>query len=58
MDKKKRYVAPMAIVVAMESTFILAASEGTDKYKINGKSDTETQLEYGGEGGGSLYDPD
>lgn len=54
MDKKKRYVAPMA----MESTFILAASEGTDKYKINGKSDTETQLEYGGEGGGSLYDPD
>lgn len=58
MNRKKKYAAPAVKVVAMDSTAMLEGSGRYDRYKVTGKSDSEYQLEYGGEGGGAMYDPD
>ena len=58
MNKRKKYLVPTAIAVAMEPTVILAGSDGDEKFKVTGRQNTDPILEYGGEAGGSDYDPD
>lgn len=59
MNRKKKYATPAVKVVAMDSTAMLGGSGRYDKYKVTGQTeDSDYPLEYGGEGGGAMYDPD
>ena len=60
MNRKKKYAAPVITLVTMDSTAILAGSGSYDEHKLTGKSEDDQYppLEYGGEGGGTMYDPD
>lgn len=58
MNRKKKYEAPVIAVLVMEPAVMLVDSGG-NKYKVTGQTgDSDYPLEYGGEGGGSMYDPD
>lgn len=59
MNRKKKYDAPVIAVLVMEPAVMLVDSVGGNSYKVTGQTgDSDYPLEYGGEGGGAMYDPD